>query len=110
VHAPGRRDPGLAVAASHTLLLAHGYAVERLRAASPGARIGIVLNPSLVEPASSDEADRAAARRVDGNHNRWFLDPLYGRGYPADMLEHYGGYFAPPPAEDLAVIAAPTDF
>ena len=24
----------------------------------------------------------------NGYHNRWFLDPLYGRGYPADMLDH----------------------
>jgi beta-glucosidase len=109
-HAPGRRDPRLGLAAAHTLLLAHGRAVEVLRSTSPGARVGIVLNPTHVEPASDDAADVAAARRVDGYHNRWFLDPLYGRGYPADMLERFADHFAPPPGEDLQTIAAPTDF
>src|SRR5207249_595684 len=42
--------------------------------------------------------------------NRWFLDPLYGGGYPADMLDHFVEHFAPPSAEDLATIATPTDF
>ncbi len=110
VHAPGRRDPRLGLAASHTLLLAHGRAVEALRSTIPGARVGIVLNPTHVEPASDADADLAAARRVDGYHNRWFLDPLYGRGYPVDMLDHFADQFAPPPDEDLDEIAAPTDF
>jgi beta-glucosidase len=38
------------------------------------------------------------------------LEPLYGRGYPADMLDHFAPHFAPPPADDLRDIAAPTDF
>jgi beta-glucosidase len=110
VHAPGRRDPRLALAASHTLLVAHGRAVEVLRSSSPGARIGIVLNPTPVEPETDDAADVAAARRTDGYFNRWFLDPLYGRGYPPDMLEHWAEHFTPPSADDLRTIAAPTDF
>jgi beta-glucosidase len=108
-HAPGRRDLRLALAAAHTLLLAHGGAVEVLRSISPGSRIGIVLNPTHVEPATPDEADAAAARRVDGWLNRWFLDPLYGRGYPADMLEQFAPHFQPPSDEDLRTIAAATD-
>jgi beta-glucosidase len=109
-HAPGRRDQRLGLAAAHTLLLAHGRAVEVLRATSPGAKVGIVLNSTHVEPASDDEADVAAARRADGYHNRWFLDPLYGRGYPADMLDHFAARFTPPSPADLLTIAAPTDF
>jgi beta-glucosidase len=30
-----------------------------------------------------------AARAFDGYFNRWFLDPVYGRRYPADMVEAY---------------------
>jgi beta-glucosidase len=50
----------------------------------------------------------AAARRADGHTNRWWLDPLHGRGYPADMIEVYG---VEPPVlpGDLEVIAAPMD-
>ena len=51
-----------------------------------------------------------AARRFDGYLNRWFLDPLYGRGYPPDMLEHYRERFALPSVDDMHSIAAPTDF
>jgi beta-glucosidase len=110
IHAPGKTDPSLALAATHTLLLAHGRAVAALRAACPAARVGIVLNPSPVEAASDAEADVEAARRADGYLNRWFLDPLYGRGYPADMLEVYGARFALPADADLRTIAAPIDF
>jgi beta-glucosidase len=109
-HAPGKRDPRLALQASHTLLLAHGRAVEVLRACVPDASIGISLNPTVVEAGSQRPEDVAAARRFDGYLNRWFLDPLYGRGYPADMLEHYGALFEAPTDADLRTIAAPTDF
>src|SRR5213076_3329768 len=53
-------------------------------------------------PASSDERDVAAARRADGYLNRWFLDPLHGRGYPADMVETYGKLLDQSCAAELA--------
>ncbi|HEV7663771.1 MAG TPA: family 1 glycosylhydrolase, partial [Chloroflexota bacterium] len=106
-HAPGRRDPKLALAAAHNLLLAHGQAVEVLRATSPKSRVGIVLNLTPVEAATAQQADEDAARRVDGYHNRWFLDALYRGSYPADMLTHFAASFAPPPAADLTTISAP---
>ena len=106
--APGEQDIARAVPAAHHLLLGHGLAVQALRAAAPGARVGAVVNLSPCEPASADPADVAAARRADGHTNRWWLDPLHGRGYPADMVEVYG---VEPPVRDgdLATIAAPTD-
>jgi beta-glucosidase len=111
-HAPGRQDATTALRVAHALLLAHGRAVPVVRANSPGAQVGISLNVTSVSSASDADADQAAARRFDGFLNRWFLDPLYGRGYPADMLEHYGGRFAlnGRAATDLATIAVPTDF
>jgi beta-glucosidase len=27
---------------------------------------------------------------MDGSQNRWFLDPLFGRGYPRDLVSAYG--------------------
>jgi beta-glucosidase len=110
-HAPGRRDLAAALQATHTLLRAHGKAVDVLRqVCARGSAIGITLNPTHVEPATDDPDDIAAARRHDGFLNRWFLDPLYGRGYPADMLEHYGAAFAEPSDAELREIAAETDF
>jgi beta-glucosidase len=107
--APGERDIARAVPASHHLLLGHGLAAAALRAAGPGpVRVGAVVNPSPCHPATGSDADLAAARRADGHTNRWWLDPLYGRGYPEDMVAVYG--VAPPVRPgDLDVIAAPMD-
>jgi beta-glucosidase len=112
-HAPGRRDFGAALAASHHLLLAHGRAVPAIRAAqrSP-APVGITLNLIPVLAAGDDEASRQAAARVDGYHNRWYLDPVLRGSYPADITGLYGAAvpldFIDP--ADLAEIAAPLDF
>lgn len=116
-HAPGERSWPRALAAAHHLLLSHGLAVDAIRAVAPGAEVGIVVNLVPTEPASPSRADRDASRAFDGSFNRWFLDPLYGRGYPADVVAdlraagHLEGDALPFVADgDLAIIAAPTDF
>ncbi len=113
-HLEGRMAPGLtdltaAVRASYHLHLGHGLAVRAIRAASSDARVGIVNNLSPIEPATTSEADLAAARRADGHINRWWLDPVLGRGYPQDMVELYGVEL-PVRAGDLETIAAPLDW
>ncbi len=114
VHAPGRRDAAETAATVHHVLLSHGWAVPVLRQNSPGARVGIVLNPMEVVPATGSQADLQAARLQDGVWNRLFLDPLYGRGYPSDVVEHVvtqqGAAFDFVQPGDLAAIAASTDF
>jgi beta-glucosidase len=108
--APGLRDLTTAVRASYHLHLAHGLAAQAVRAASPGpVRLGIVNNLSTCEPASDSEADLAATRRADGHINRWWLDPVLGRGYPQDMLDVYG-VDLPTRSGDLATIAQPLDW
>ena len=112
-HAPGLRDPGKAAAATHHLLLAHGAALDVLRSTVPAAQIGIGLNIQPIRPATDHDDDRAASRRVDGNLNRLFLDPLFEGRYPADMLEHYSAH--PPGFQviedgDLELISRPIDF
>jgi beta-glucosidase len=110
VHAPGRTSSRDALAAAHHVLLSHGWATEVLRRESPGSEVGIALALTHTYPASESEGDERAARLADGSFNRWYLDPLHGRGYPEDMVEH----FAPdaPTVEDgdLDAIAAPLDF
>jgi beta-glucosidase len=109
-HAPGKTEPQLYLPAVHTLLLAHGKAVEIVRRNVPDAQVGITLNLSHAYPASHSEADRAAAHRYDGYFNRWYLDPLYGRGYPEDMQQLYGTLVPRTQAGDFETIAAKTDF
>ncbi|MEW5959686.1 MAG: GH1 family beta-glucosidase [Chloroflexota bacterium] len=116
-HAPGRQDWPAAIWASHHLLLSHGLAVPVIRRNSPQAEVGITLNLSPVMPASPSPADFQAARHTDGHLNRWFLDPLYGRHYPADMVADYHARGYLPTAGlpfvrpgDLEAIAVKTDF
>lgn len=65
-HAPGLKDMNQALRASHHLLLSHGWAVPVIRQNSPGAQVGITLNPSQVYAASNSWADLQAARHADG--------------------------------------------
>ncbi|MEW2255903.1 GH1 family beta-glucosidase [Streptomyces sp. NPDC047869] len=107
--APGWTDLTAAVRASYHLLLGHGLATRAIRAAVPDAQVGIVNNLSTVFPATDRPEDLAAARRHDGHVNRWWLDPLHGRGFPVDMLETYGVELPEQPG-DMETIAAPLDW
>ncbi len=116
-HAPGLQDPAAALAASHHLLLSHGWAVPVIRQNSPGAEVGLSSNVNWATPASPSQADYEAFRQNNGMWVRWFLDPLYGRGYPADRVaDAKANRFLPPEGMtfvqdgDLKAIAAPTDF
>ena len=116
-HAPGsKNDWDSALRAAHHVLVSHGLAVPIIRANSPASKVGIALNFSPADPASPSPADARAARLHDGWFNRWFLDPLFGRRYPADMLAHYIAEGHLPPAGltfvqdgDYEVISTPFD-
>jgi len=109
-HAPGRTSEADAVAAAHHLLLSHGWAMEAIRRAAPDAQVGIVLNLAHAYPASDSPEDEAAAWRVDGEGNRWFLDPIFRGSYPADLLERNELLVPVVQDGDLETISAPIDF
>jgi beta-glucosidase len=111
--APGATDWARAIAASHHALLSHGTVVRAFRESGRRGRIGITLDLTVVGAAGEGEEDRAAAQRLDGHHNRWFLDPLFRGSYPADMLELYEERVGPLDAirpGDVETIAAPIDY
>ncbi|NUQ38015.1 MAG: beta-glucosidase [Caldilineales bacterium] len=114
-HAPGRYDMRQALATSHHVLLSHGLAVPALRRNSPGSEVGITLNFTYAQAASPSVYDQTLARWADGYFNRWFTEPLFGRGYPADMTASYTQTFIPDGLTwvqpgDMAAIATPLDF
>jgi beta-glucosidase len=76
LHAPGMRDYHAAGIVSHNLMLAHGLAVPAMRANIKTAQIGITLCCQVAEPFTNAPADVAAAKLVDAEANRIFLDPL----------------------------------
>jgi beta-galactosidase len=109
-HAPGRQEPEAAIAAAHHLMLGHGLAVEALRSADASRQLGITLNLSVIDPLGPGDED--VARRIDGQHNRIFLDPILRGSYPRDVLDDLAHLW---PASlvldgDLATISAPIDF
>ncbi len=118
VHAPGIVDPTYksALRTAHHLLLSHGQAVPVIRRNSEKAEVGITLNIGWKVAASNSAADLESARFDDGKWFRWFGDPVYGRGYPADMTESFSKFGALPngmdfvQAGDMKIIATPTDF
>jgi len=61
------------------------------------------------EPASDKSEDAEAARRMDGYFNRWFVEPVAGRGYPEDMVARYGDRMPAVTDKDLALMATPID-
>jgi beta-glucosidase len=109
-HAPGRESESDALATAHHLLLSHGQAVEILRRNSPNAEVGITLNLDNPYAMSESPEDLAAARWVDGLHNRWFLDPLFLGTYPDDMLEAWADLMPEVREGDLELISTPIDF
>lgn len=110
IHAPGHRDQAEYLQVAHNLLLAHGTALDPIRTAVPGARVGISLNLSQVYPDTESDADAEAARHADGSLNRWFLDPLYRRCYPEDMVTLFGDAMPAIDDRDFGIIAGKTDF
>ena len=110
IHAPGLRSGDGANVAAHHLLLAHGMATAALRSGTRQEQtVGVTLDLTVAVPVSDSPADVAAARRVDGNFNRWFLEPVLQGHYPEDMVAWFGGT---PFVQDgdLELIAAPVDF
>jgi beta-glucosidase len=89
-HPPGVRDLATAVKAAHHLLLAHRAGAAAIRAAGGDPSVGIALNLSPAHAASESDEDGTAAALFDGFLNRWFLDPLFGRGYPEYVVAAYG--------------------
>lgn len=114
-HFEGRHAPGLqgdlraTLSAAHHQLLAHGLAVQALRAERRAARLSIVLDLKPHEAASTEPADTAAAWRGDGIFNRWFLDPLFHGRYPQDIARDCAAGMPEVQAGDMAAIATPID-
>ncbi len=110
MHAPGKRDFRVALQVCHHVLLSHGLAVPLLRQNVPDAKVGIALSLHPLRPATTAAKDVEATRRHDGLRNRWFLDPLHGRGYPQDIWDLAGAAAPQVQRGDLEAIAAPLDF
>jgi beta-glucosidase len=102
VHAPGETlslKDGIPV--SYHIHLAHALATAKIRALSPGARVGFV-GCGMV-PLPDGDKDAEVARAACFNHPKadperwawsasWWMDPVMLGAYPEDGLRWYGQY------------------
>ncbi|WP_411286040.1 GH1 family beta-glucosidase [Lapillicoccus sp.] len=87
VHAPGRTDGADALAAVHHLNLAHGLAIQAIRAELPSATVSVTHNLHVIHPADpASEDDLDIVRRLDALGNRAFLGPELDGAYPEDLI------------------------
>ncbi len=111
-HAPGVRDPAAAAAATHHLLLGHGLAIQAVRAAAPGAPVGITLDMHPVQVLGERGSGTVEQGRAitDASVNGLFLEPVLQGSYPAAARPD----LVPPAhliaAGDMETISQPLDF
>ncbi|WP_020391596.1 GH1 family beta-glucosidase [Kribbella catacumbae] len=104
-HAPGQQLGFEALPVAHHQLLAHGRAVQALRAGG-ASNIGIASNHAPTWPASDSPEDVEAAGLYDNLINWLFADPILLGEYPSGIGDGMPG----PVAEDLEIISTPIDW
>jgi len=109
-HAPGIKDASMALRTTHIANLAQGQAVRAVRATGKVQAVGSAFNMNGIYPASESEEDRAAAERLHGFGNVWFLETVQNGRYPdayvgGSPLERLGAQ-----PGDMEIIKAPLDF
>lgn len=119
VHAPGDKLAWKEVLlAAHHSMLAHGLAVQALRATAKGSvQIGMAPVGSVSVPASESPADIEAARMATESvtkreifSNSWWMDPVLLGHYPEEGLATFGPDVPRFSDSDLATMCQPLDF
>ncbi|MEM9755614.1 MAG: GH1 family beta-glucosidase [Pseudomonadota bacterium] len=108
-HAPGLRDIRATARAMHHVLLAHGRAIEAMRARGLG-NLGAVVNQEWATPADDTPEAAAIARTYDAIYNRFFLSGLFHRRYPTEVLAGLEPHLPTGWQDDFDTIAQPLDW
>ncbi len=109
-HAPGRKNEKMARQVAHHLLVAHGLAMQAMRAIQPALEIGIVLDLWGSEPASDATGDVEAADRHFELYKTWFLHPLLLAHYSPLAWEAAGRNVPEVEPGDMALISQKLDY
>ncbi len=110
-HAPGiQGDWKAAHQVTHNLMVAHGLAVQAMRAANPALQVGIVLTVWNPEPLTDAPADVAAAEKTWYGEEIAFLHPLFRGHYHPMMLEAWGETAPEIRPGDMAQLCQKLDF
>jgi len=119
VHAPGLKlSLAEVLQAGHNALLAHGRAVQAIRAAAGPqaavgyAPVGVVKIPANGDPRNVQAAERLmfSVTRKDCSNNTWWMDPVFRGHYPEDGLELFGKAAPRVRPGEMELISQPLDF
>jgi len=105
--APGLSDRTMLLRAIHHVNLAHGAAVDRLRADVVGASIGAIHNCQPCRPVDKSLENISAARTLDTYWNQAFPDPQLLGQYPPALASAIAPHQRP---DDLAQICRRVDW
>jgi beta-glucosidase len=110
--APGLQLPdGEANQVRHNGILAHGLAVQAIRANTPsGTQVGLAENAQVFVPVIETEEHIAAARRATRIMNSPFLTAVMEGKYTNEYLEHEGANAPKVEPGDFKAIGSPLDF
>ena len=108
--APGLKNPLAYFPVMHNVLRAHGAALSRIRAISPGAAVGITLSQTPVVPESSTQPDQRATEVADAFLNHIDLRPILKGSYPPILLDRAHTLFPRILPGDMESISQPLDF
>ncbi|KAA5935118.1 family 1 glycosylhydrolase [Pantoea sp. Bo_2] len=106
--APGIASKESMFAAIHHVNLAQGLAFKALRTNLPSnVKIGTTLSLSRTRGEDDSPENIEAARKAWEIFDAVFLDPLYGKGYPQDLLSSFEAYIK---NDDMDIINSSPDF
>lgn len=109
--APGLKLPSAqANQVRHHGILAHGLAVQAIRANAPTAQVGLAENAQVFVPVIEDRANMEAARRATREENAPFLTTLLEGAYPSSYLEREGANAPRVQPGDMKAIGSRLDF
>ncbi|KNG95706.1 GH1 family beta-glucosidase [Pseudaestuariivita atlantica] len=109
LHAPGLRDIRATARAMHHVLVAHGRAIQAMRALGMTG-LGCVFNLEWSEPADDSPAAREAAARYDAIYNRFFLGGVFKGAYPDAVMEAFAPHMPDKWQDDFPTIQEPLDW
>jgi len=110
--APGLKLPPAQVnQIRHHAILAHGLAVQAIRANTPsGTQVGLAENAVVYVPVIETDEHITAAREATRIGNAPFLTALMEGNYPAGYLKREGANAPRVEAGDMKAIGSPLDF
>ena len=113
----GHFAPGLKLPAAqlnqvrHNGILAHGLAVQAIRANTPrGTMVGLAQDAPVFVPVLETPEHIEAARGATRDGSAYFLTPLMEGKYPESYLSHEGANAPKVEPGDLKIIASRLDF